>query len=157
MDSDIELQAKLDVTGKCSYTIRQVAELLSRMPGTISHYGEIVSEKQIVLDQAKHNLKVVQAKFQLEASANKDCLGLSSVDDRKAWVAQCEEVKNAENDIILASGELRSAQIKLDRANNEFITVRKLSSIIEKRYDAQKNADKYANPFADDEGLDNDV
>lgn len=157
MDGDIELQQKLEVTGKNAYTIKQVAELLSRMPGTISHYGEVVNEKQIALDQAKHNLKVVQAKYQLMASAEKESLGLSSVDDRKAWVAQADEVKDAEAKIIEASGELRIAQIKLDRANNEFITVRKLSSIIEKRYEAQKNADKYSNPFADDEGLEDDV
>ena len=157
MDGDIELQQKLEVSGKGAYTLRQVSELLSRMPGTISHYGELVNERQVELDQAKHNLKVVQAKYQLIASSDKEALGLSSVDDRKAWVSQQDEVKEAENKIIEASGSLRVAQIKLDRANNEFITVRKLSSIIEKRYDAMKNADKFSNPFADDDGLDDDV
>ncbi|MGN1217165.1 MAG: hypothetical protein ACI4TD_04230 [Phocaeicola sp.] len=157
MDGEIELQNKLEVSGKKAYTIRQVAELLSRMPGTISHYGEMVCEAQTELDTAKHNLKVVQAKYQLIASAEKESLGLSSVDDRKAWVAQADEVKDAEAKIIEASGKLRVAQIKLDRANNEFISVRKLSSIIEKRYEAQKNADKYSNPYEDDEGLEDDV
>ena len=139
------LENKLEVTSKNVNNEEQVREILSRMPATIAKLANEVNNAQVDLDEAEQNLKVVKAKSHLYATAHKDELGLSSVEDRKAWVTQQEDVQEAENRIILASSALRIAQIKCNRGEQEFITVRKLASLIEKEKDAQKNYDKYSN------------
>lgn len=153
-ENSIVLQDKMDLSKIDGYTVRDVSALLSRMPATICHYADEVIRCKQELDEANHSMKLTRAKYQLQASANKEALGLSSVDDRKAWVELQPEVDEAEARIIKATAALAVANSKLDRADNEFITARKLASMIEKRYDAQERADKYANPYGDDAGLD---
>lgn len=140
---NVKLEYGLDVTGKNIYSEDQIREILSRMPATIYKLASHVNDAQVELDMANHNLKVVKAKLHLYASTNKDALSLSSVDDRKAWVIQNDEVCEAEKEVIAASAQVKIAQIKCDRAEHEFIAVRKLASLLEKEKDTQANYDKY--------------
>nr|DAV53580.1 MAG TPA: hypothetical protein [Caudoviricetes sp.] len=137
------LEEKLDVSGKNVYTEDQIRELLSRMPATIYKYATELSEAQTELDKVEHNLRVVKAKCHLYASANKEVLQLSSVDDRKSWVIQQDEVRSAEDEVIAASAKVKIANIKYERAEHEFIAVRKLASLLESEKSAQMNYDRY--------------
>ena len=143
---DLQISPLLTISGDNRYSVMQIQELLSRMPQTIREYGERCAEAMTDVDMKKYELKKSRAIIMLEASTNKEALGLSSEKDRVAYVDQSEVVVMAEIDLITAKGNYEGLKLKYEQAENTFVAVRKLASMIQADEENQKLYDKYRDP-----------
>ena len=128
---DLQISPLLTITGENRYSVMQIQELLSRMPQTIREYGERCANAMSDVDMKKYELKKQRAIVMLEASSMKEQLGLSSEKDRVAYVDQDERVVTAEIALIDAKGEYESLKLKYEQADNTFVAVRKLASMVQ--------------------------
>ena len=143
---DLQISPLLTVTGENRYSVMQIQELLSRMPQTIREYGERCAEAMADVDMKKYELRKERAIAMLGASTNKEALGLSSEKDRVAYVDQSENVVRAEIALIEAKGNYESLKLKYEQADNTFVAVRKLASMIQADEENQRLHDKYRDP-----------
>lgn len=146
---DLQISPLLTITGENRYSVMQIQELLSRMPQTIREYGERCANAMSELDMKKYELKKQRAIVMLEASAMKEQLGLSSEKDRVAYTDQDERVVTAEIALIEAKGEYEGLKLKYEQADNTFVAVRKLASMVQADEENQRLYDKYRDPNVD--------
>lgn len=141
---DIKFAEKLDTSNLQAFTIEEVMALLSALPKTKYVYGAEVIEKGKVLDEKRFELKRATALAHINANTNKESLGLSSSDDRKAYALNDEKVVESEVSVVQASGDYEMAKLQFGYADDLFIAVRKVATIVEKQLDAQKEAERYS-------------
>lgn len=146
MNDNFEVAKGLNLKNARVYTITEIQKALTGMPETKYHYGVEVITAKAAFDKAKYNLQRVMAAKQLEASSMKEEYGLSSDTDRKSWVKNQPEVAEAEIGLIEADTQLKLMEMKYQRAEDEFITARKLAGMIQQEEENQQRYDKYRDP-----------
>lgn len=146
---DLQISPLMTITGDNRYNVMQIQELLSRMPQTIREYGEQAAEAMAEVEMRKADLKKARAIVMLEASVRKEQLGLSSEKDRVAYTDQDVRVVEAEISLIEARGNYESTKLKYEQADNTFVAVRKLASMIQADEENQKLYERYRNPNTD--------
>lgn len=148
MNEDFAVGKGLDLSKARIYTIPEIQKALTGLPEAKYRYGVAVIQAKAKFDEAKYNLKRVMAAKQLEASSMKNELGLSSDTDRKSWVMNQPEVAKAEVELIEAEGELKTMELKYQRAEDEFVTARKLANMVQEDEENQQRYDRYRDPNA---------
>lgn len=144
---DIQFAEKLNTDNLTAFTMEEVLSLLSALPKTKYVYGAAVIDKSKTVDEAKFGLKRDTAVAHLDASVNRDKLNLTNAEDRKAHALNDPKVVKAEIALIEAQGEYEAAKLQFEYADDLFVAIRKIATIVEKQLDAQKEADKYSNPY----------
>lgn len=137
-----EVQIIPEAVADSRFNRHTIQGLLDQCPKWIYQAGLIINSCDKALSKLKQELKVDMAKYQLEASAKKDVKGFSSDSDRKAYVDTQESVKQLNDRIILAQGDLTMAKLQKEKFENYFTAVRKHASLLISE-DELTRADKY--------------
>jgi hypothetical protein len=124
------------------WTLVEVKRLLRDTPSKIRQFRQRAIKAEFELEKAKLNTKKVYAVLQLKASTNKETLGLSSADDRKAWVLTQPEIEEAEIAEIEAKSTALLAQSDQTFYENLFSAVRKTANLMEDEYQDQKRVER---------------
>lgn len=140
---ELVLSQKLNTDGLASYTINDIERLLASLPVTKYKYGGEVIETQKEFEQAKFDHQRELSLAHQIASAKREELGLTAEADRKAYAMNQDNVVQAEINLIEKKAEYELAKLKFGYADDLFVSVRKVATIVEKQLDAQKEAEKY--------------
>ena len=142
---DINFAEELDTSNLRAFSIDEVKALLSRLPKTKYVYGAEVVEAGKMLDEKRFELKRATALAHIDASTNKEKLGLSSAEDQKAHAINDQSVIDAEVAVVEASGAYEYAKLQFGYVDDLFIAARKVATIVEKQMEAEAEATRYGN------------
>lgn len=137
---------KLDINTSIlphEWTVAEVQRLLKSVPALIREARKQAVTAEEAHEKSKLNTKKAYAMAQVTASAKKETLGLSSAEDRKAWVICQETVQSAEIAEIEAKTKAVIAQSVHAYWENVFAAVRKAANLLEDEYRDQKRQERY--------------
>lgn len=124
------------------WTLVEIKRLLRALPPLIRDARQTAIKAEFALEEAKLKTKQAFAKAGLKASTQKDALGLSSAEDRKAWVITQPEIEKAEVEEIFAKSNALIAQSDQTYMENVFAAVRKTANLMEDEYNDQKRVER---------------
>lgn len=124
------------------WTLVEIKKLLRAIPPLIREARQVAIQKEFDLERAKLETKKAYAIAQLKASTNKTSLGLTSAEDRKAYVVTQPEVEKAEVEEIFAKSNALIAQSDQAYMENVFSAVRKTANLMEDEYKDQKRVER---------------
>ena len=144
LDSNQDFAEPPDISGLTKeWTVQEVSRMLAVLPNSIKALDKEAIQKEFDYESAKINTKRVYASTALKASQQRASLGLTNVDDRKAWVQTQPEVEKAEVEELVAKTNAIIAKSNRTAAENHFTSVRKVANLLESDLPNQQRIKKY--------------
>lgn len=109
------------------WTESDIEMLLKKLPVAIFNQGNKQVEAMVKMKLAKQELRKIFTKKLLEANYDSD---LKAANERKAWAENQDEYLEAEENLILAEGEYKAAELHYTAYDNLFTAVKKASAIV---------------------------
>lgn len=116
------------------YTEEEIRLLIKKIPIAIFNQGNVLTEAMINYKEAKRVFKKTYNMKLIEANYDED---LKSAGERKAWAENHPETESAEQDVIIAEGKYKAAELHYKAYENLFTAVKKIASLIEDQNKAQ--------------------
>ena len=110
------------------YTQQEVEILIKKIPIAIFNQGNELTTAMLTYKEAKRNLKKVYNQKLIEANFDSD---FKSANERKAFAENSKEYDEAEQDLIIAEGNWRAAELHYKAYENLFTAVKKIAGLIE--------------------------
>lgn len=123
-----------------------VDRLLTTLPGTKLAQGRKVLLAMDERDRRTEAYKTALAVARLQASTNKEKLGLGSDKDREAWTGTQDKVIEAKKDELTAILEVKLQEYIYQYLDDLFISARKQANKYEKALDADMQHARYGRP-----------
>lgn len=140
--NDVKRLTKID---KKQFETGQVATMINALPERKWNAANAYINATTTKEMANKKVKSLRASKRLQASKKKDTLGLSSDEDRKAWVDQQEDVQNAEIELINAEAEMLAAKLGYECLDDLFTAGKKIMGWLVDEDKSQREYDKYVN------------
>lgn len=138
---DVSRNIETSKLGK-EWTLVEIKRLLRALPPLIRDARQTAIKAEFELEKAKLETKKQFAIAGMKASTNKASLGLTSAEDRKAWVISQPDVEKAEVAEIFAKSNVLIAQSDQTYMENVFAAVRKVANLMEDEYQDQKRVER---------------
>jgi hypothetical protein len=101
--------------------------LLKKLPDAMFHQGKKLVEALVEFKDKKQALKTVYSRKLLEANYDED---LKAANERKAWAESHPEYLTAEEDLIIAEGNYKAAELHYSAYDNLYTAVKKASGMV---------------------------
>lgn len=148
-DVSVTFHDKPDSSTLKGFTEADVGRFLATLPRTKYEYGVEALNALDTWVEKKEARKRKDGELRMKAKAVQETEGLTSDGDRKAWVANHEEMKMALDEERQAEIDYKLADLKYTYLDDLFIAVRKASNRYEKMEADQARHEKYRQPDND--------
>lgn len=125
------------------FDILKISTMITRIPQRKWNAAQSVVNGTISKKTAEKNAKTIRATKMLSASRMKTQKGLSSAEDRRAFVDNDEEVQAADLTVIEAEAELLAAKLGYECLDDLFTAGKKIMDYLTEQDKAQRQYDRF--------------
>lgn len=126
----VKLRQEFENTSKPSgqtWNEHEIQQLLRSLPEAIFRQGNNVTATMVQMKTAELNLKKVHSQLSLQANYDPE---LKAAGDRKAFVENHIDYQKAEEEVIIAKGNYKAAELHYAAYESLFTAVKKAASIV---------------------------